>query len=167
MGATINTRQYFEIWGSGASPSHGQRVVAMRRSTKKSVSRQGSWKNKDADHGLAAAFVAEALLVGRDQPVSLLQKSDRLAGCAQRVIIYARPHCRQSPVSETFGIVARLDQNLIDLFEPGALLQGPQTDLLELRGRPDLASNSFTGHCVSSIGVFLNSYARAKSSFEN
>src|ERR1700730_11017795 len=70
------------------------------------VSRQG--KTKIADRGLAAAFVA-GLLFARDQPVSLLQKSDRLAGGPQRAIIYTRPYRRQSPISGTFGIVARLD----------------------------------------------------------
>jgi hypothetical protein len=57
---------------------------------------------------LAAAFVA-ALRPARDQPVGLLQKSNRLAGGAQRAIIHTRPNRRQGPVSGTFGIVARLD----------------------------------------------------------
>jgi hypothetical protein len=57
---------------------------------------------------LAAAFVAASRLA-RDQPVSLLQKSDRLAGGAQRAIIHTRPYRRQGPVSGTFGIVSRLD----------------------------------------------------------
>ncbi|HEY4846652.1 MAG TPA: hypothetical protein VIH87_02380 [Methylocella sp.] len=60
------------------------------------------------DRSLDAAFVA-TLRLARDQPVSLLQKSDRLAGGAQRAIIHTGPYRRQGPVSGTFGIVARLD----------------------------------------------------------
>lgn len=118
-----------------------------------------------AKSGLAAAFVA-GLLFARDQPVSLLQKPDRLAGGPQRAIIYTRPYRRQSPVSGTFGISSRLDQNLMDLFESGALLQGPQTDLLELRGRSHLVSYSFNGHCFYSDGV-LNTSTHARPGFKN
>ncbi|PZR88173.1 MAG: hypothetical protein DLM68_07755 [Hyphomicrobiales bacterium] len=57
---------------------------------------------------LAAAFVAALRLAG-DQPVSLLQNSDRLARGAQRAVIYTRPDRRQGPVGGTFGVVTRLD----------------------------------------------------------
>ena len=99
--------------------------------------------------GSAAAFGAR-LRLNRIQLIGLLQKADRLPRASQKLIIDTRPDRRHGPIWNAFNIVARLNQNRIDPFEPGAFPQSPQTDFLKLRGRLDLAPYSFSGHCVTS-----------------
>jgi hypothetical protein len=118
------------------------------------------------DHALAAAFDAARLHLEGIQLIRLLQKANCRARASQKLVIDTRPDGRHGPVRGSFNIVARLDQNRIDPFETGTFLQGPQTDFLKLRGRPDLASYSFSGHCVSSA-VVLNTSARTKVRPEN
>jgi hypothetical protein len=99
-----------------------------------------------------SALDAARLRLDRTQLICLLQKADCLPCASQKLVIDTRPDRRHGPVRGSFNIVnivARLDQNRIDPFEPGAFLQGPQTDFLKFRGRPDLAPYSFSGHCVS------------------
>lgn len=62
-------------------------------------------------------------LLGGVQSIGLLQKRDDVSGLAQDLIGDPRPDRRQSPVGEAVWIVARPDENLMDLLKTAALLQ--------------------------------------------
>ena len=66
------------------------------------------------------------------------------------MIVDARTNGRQCPVGRACCTITRLNHNLIDAFESGALLQGPQTDFLKLHRGSYLAPYNFTSHCSPS-----------------
>jgi len=117
--------------------------------------------------GSAAAFGAR-LRLNRIQLIGLLQKADRLPRASQKLIIDTRPDRRHGPIWNAFNIVARLNQNRIDPFEPGAF-QRPLRHLIgrkygsHARSRPKKSSRldepgawtSALAHAVNKIDGFL------------
>jgi hypothetical protein len=94
-------------------------------------------------------FAAEALFGGDAcgiERIGALQFMDRIACRAQSVIGDAWPEPGQSPIRAVGMWIARLDENLVDLLKAFAGLQRLQTNIAQLRMRPD-----FTLHIASSI----------------